>query len=350
MKWRSIVTAPNFKTILAQSIQEKIQEERLNGDTYLRKFILNCPAKEGTLTPRQTQTLFTRWCEEQKNIDRDMLLAEMYAVLGMKNPKRNCLMFQGGSNAGKTYWSRALCPFDDATGQTVQSTDFVWQKCVNKDIIIIPELSLVKPEQVEECKKIFEGFDTMGNVKNKDPTILKRTPVILQCNQTPWSRSFSQERMAFLNRMYSHLDLCPSLVLKETDQMADPRYFQAIFHYMDENMKDKPTWNYEKTEPFWKVLTQYAKEANQELKEDDIYDGDFRRNVLVQGEKYGIKFDRRVVSMLEGGQRIMLKKQEERYNTDGELTDLHMALCAYLIAVSTTQYIEGHNRKDKVYS
>ena len=331
LKWRSIVTAPNFKTVLSQAIQEKIQEERMNGETYLKKFILNCPAKDGTLTPRETQSLFTDWCAEQ-NIDRDVLLAEMYAVLGMKNPKRNCLMLQGGSNAGKTYWSRALCPFDDATGQTVQSTNFVWQKCVNKDVIIIPELSLIKPKQVEECKKIFEGFDTMVNVKNKEPT-----PVILQCNQTPWSRSFSQERMAFLNRMYSHLDLTPSTVLRQTDKMADPRYFQYIFQYMDEIMNDKPTWNYEQNDPYWKILVSSAKEANAKTKEDDVHDGDFRKHLLITEERYGTRFERRVTQLLEGGSRLMLKKQEERYDTDSSSTDFHVAMCAYLVAISTVR-------------
>jgi hypothetical protein len=123
-------------------------KKKNNGTTYLTKLINNCPAKEETLTTGQTQTLFTNWCAEQ-DINSDTLLAEMYAVLGMKNPKRYCQMLQGSSNAGKTYWSKALCPFDDLTGQTVQSTYFIWQKCLNKDIIMIPE-----PEQVEESKNI----------------------------------------------------------------------------------------------------------------------------------------------------------------------------------------------------
>ena len=66
LKWRSIVTAPNFKTVLAQAVKK---QEKIDGDTYLTKFINQCPAKENVLTVRQTQALFGRWCREQ-NIKR----------------------------------------------------------------------------------------------------------------------------------------------------------------------------------------------------------------------------------------------------------------------------------------
>lgn len=78
-------------------------------------------------------------------------------------------MLQGASNAGKTFWTTGLLPFPDVTGQTVQSQDFAYQKCLNKEIIQIPELSLTKPETVEESNTIFEGLPTTVNVKNKEP-------------------------------------------------------------------------------------------------------------------------------------------------------------------------------------
>lgn len=95
-------------------------------------------------------------------------------------------MMQGQSNAGKTYWTQPLMPFPDLVGQTVQSQGFAWQKYLNKEVIQIPELSLSKPEQVEETKKIFEGLETTISVKNKEPKVLNRTPIILTCSSSPW--------------------------------------------------------------------------------------------------------------------------------------------------------------------
>jgi hypothetical protein len=91
MKWRSIITAPNFRSLVTQAVQELKNEEKQSGTTYLTKFINNCPADESTMTIRQTQALFGQWCDEQ-GLGRDQLLGEMYAVLGKKTPKRNCLM------------------------------------------------------------------------------------------------------------------------------------------------------------------------------------------------------------------------------------------------------------------
>lgn len=78
------------------------------------------------------------------------------------------------------------CCFPDLIDQTIQSQDFAYQRCLAKEIIQIPELSLSKPEQVEEAKKIFEGLPTTVNVKNKEPRVLERTPVLLTCNNMPW--------------------------------------------------------------------------------------------------------------------------------------------------------------------
>lgn len=64
-------------------------------------------------------------------------------------------MLQGESNAGKTFWATALVPFMDVVGQTIQSQDFAYQKCVGKEIFQISEMSLTKPEQ-EESKELID--------------------------------------------------------------------------------------------------------------------------------------------------------------------------------------------------
>lgn len=52
------------------------------------------------------------------------------------------------------------------------------KKCLHKDIILKPELSIFKPEQMEDFKKVTGGQNVTINVKNKEPQTLERTPVI----------------------------------------------------------------------------------------------------------------------------------------------------------------------------
>lgn len=69
---------------------------------------------------------------------------------------------------GKAYWSTTLAPIRDVVGGTINSTDFTFQKCLDKELIIIPELSLTKPEQMEELKQVMEGYPILANIKIKN--------------------------------------------------------------------------------------------------------------------------------------------------------------------------------------
>lgn len=191
---RILCTMHYFQQVLRQAVTEIKLEDELNGLTYIDKFIQECPSPPDVMTVEETAQLYIQWCQYQ-NIDPGDLLMKKYAVLGKVYPKRNCLMLQGQSNAGKTFWTVPLMPFADCIGQTIPSQDFAFMKCVNKDLIQIPELTLSKPEQVEEFKKVAEGLPTSVNVKHKDPRILERTPVVLTCNETPW-KFFNQEQQA----------------------------------------------------------------------------------------------------------------------------------------------------------
>lgn len=101
------------------------------------------------MSVEETIVTFNEWCWEQEIRPGDFLM-KLYCILEKSYSKINCFMLQGTSNAGKTFWTTGLLPFPDVTGQTVQSQDFAYQKCLNNEIIQIPELSLTKPEQVEE--------------------------------------------------------------------------------------------------------------------------------------------------------------------------------------------------------
>lgn len=227
LQWRTIVTANNFRS---QALTEIRNLDEKAGITYIDKLHDWEPEIEDQMkimTIHETGKLFMDWCVEQ-NLVAANLLTKMYVILAKKNPKRNTLLLHGASNAGKTFWCSALAPLQEVTGQTIQSADFAWSKYIDKDVIMIPELSFSKPEQVEESKKIFEGLATQVNIKNKEARMLRRTPILLQCNTLPWARQFAQEREAFLNRSFNHLDLQESECLMDLTLGPNPKFFAKV--------------------------------------------------------------------------------------------------------------------------
>ena len=200
--FRTLRLGPNFQMVFTQALQELEIESQQKGETFIDVFAERCPLMDNCMTIHRTAITFTDWCREQNIITGEFLL-EMYSMLDCVYPKKNCLMLQGASNAGKTYWTDPLMSVPDMVGQTIPSQDFTFQNCVSKQIINIPELTFSKMEQVEEAKKIFEGLPTCVNVKNKEPARLGRTPVILTCNQVPW-KQFDQESRPLQNRMFVH--------------------------------------------------------------------------------------------------------------------------------------------------
>ena len=185
--FRTLKLGPNFVQIFSQAISEIDISRKLVGHTFVDSLLSDCEPKKDTTETTETAILFVRWCREQGINPGDFLL-KLYSVLDKTFPKLNCFTMHGRSNAGKTFWLSPITQaLPDIVGQTIQSQDFAFQGCADKQLIEIPELTLTKPEQVEETKKIFEGIPTMINVENKEPKKLDRTPVLLSCNTLPWA-------------------------------------------------------------------------------------------------------------------------------------------------------------------
>ena len=85
------------------------------------------------------------------------------------------------------------------------------------------------------------------------------------------------KRKAFFKRIFAHFGLVPSSKLESVDKAADSRYLQ------DAEMNNKPTLNQDKKD--WSILKGECRVANIRLKEEDIYDGDFRRNILLETDR-----------------------------------------------------------------
>ena len=239
--FRTLRLGPKFQLVLCQAVTELEMESKKRGETFIDHFIENKVPKENTFNTTQTTYLFLQWCKEQNIVPGQFLLA-LYCVLDKAIPKVNCFTLQGQSNAGKTYWTQPLMDNLDIVGQTIQSADFSFQNCVAKEIIQIPELKFTKPEQVEEAKKIFEGLTTMVNIKNKEPSRLERTPVILTCNQVPWT-GFENERFALQNRMFAYFNLRESEVLNGLGEKGpDPRFYAEIFEFIRNEIANDVLW------------------------------------------------------------------------------------------------------------
>ncbi|XP_052817762.1 uncharacterized protein LOC128243832 [Mya arenaria] len=228
-QWRSIMTAPNVKMILGQALNEMNIMRNARGDTYVDTFIKANYEDMKCMTVQETASLFVHWCREQ-DIPPERLMLDIYLVLNKTLNKVNTLMLHGRSNAGKTYWANCLTPFPNKVGQTIPSADFAYQDCIGKEVIIIPEINLVKAEQVEEFKTITEGMKKKVNIKHRDPRFLDRTPIILSCNTKPWA-TYSQEEAGLRNRMISYEDLKESQVLKDVGD-ANPRFFANCFAFI----------------------------------------------------------------------------------------------------------------------
>lgn len=125
-------------------------------------------------------------------------------------------------------------------------------KCLDKQIFQVPELTLTKIEQVEEFKTIMEGLLTTVNIKNKEPRILKRTPVVLTCDEVPWLY-FSGERETLLNCMFAFENLKPAQMLKDK-RAASPRFFIRVFKYIKFVLGKEPEFPGMPGDQLWNLL------------------------------------------------------------------------------------------------
>lgn len=258
----------NFGAIKDQALKEVDLLRDLSGKTYIDKLIEECPAVENTMTVQETINTYNEWCWEQGIRPGDFMM-KLYCILEKSYSKINCFMLQGASNAGKTFWTTGLLPFPfpDVTGQTVQSQDFAYQTCLNKEIIQIPELSLTKPETVEERKKIFEGLPTTVNVKNKEPRLLQRTPVILTCNKVPWTFC-NEEAPMFRNRMFSFENLHPSKVLINK-KAPNPIFFQKVFHHIKTAVATSPEFPCMPSDIYWSLYQEQVEDFMNCLEQEE---------------------------------------------------------------------------------
>jgi hypothetical protein len=203
---------------------------------------------------------------------------------------------------------------------------------------MIPELTIVKPEVCEEMKKVFEGFNVMINIKNREPQILHRTPIILQCNELPWIRNFAQENSAFNNRIIGYRNLKESRILpKYTDLSPDPRFFQIILREIQETDFDIGMEMWSDDPERKRRLQQTARSAYMEIAMDHI-NGDFMESV----ERLGGQMAKTILKTMQeensNFSRMMARSGERRTITNTEMFEKEV--CAYLMYLKQTDAVD----------
>lgn len=152
-QWRQLnMTMAN--QIKQQATVEIMIEKTFSNKTYSDILIDGEIETEGTnyMTVEETANIFKRWCTEQ-SIDPAQYIVKLYTILN-KETTRKIVLFYTDNQAQEKRSGQTRCYHGHLWLHTVQSQDFEWQKCLHKDIILIPELSISKCEQMEAFKKV----------------------------------------------------------------------------------------------------------------------------------------------------------------------------------------------------
>ena len=225
-------------------------------------FDIDLSKSDGCLSEGETAELFLRWCKQQA-INPTELAIDIYFVLSQYVPKKNTLYLQGQSDAGKTYWVNSLLPNKSLLGEMITSSDFAFQECVNKELILINELVLTTPEQAELHKKVWEGQPVTVNIKNKAAQIINRKPVICTSNNLVWQFQ-TNERIPFLNRSFQYLNLQKTGLIKEYGKPANSKFWQDVLLFIDEQVTTLQSENIDWTK-FYELLDQSIHEYIEQL-------------------------------------------------------------------------------------
>lgn len=133
-----------------------------------------------------------------QDIDDEKFGKNLLKILTKHTPKRNLLVLKGCPNSGKSTIVRTLLELYPTYGEIVNSSAFMYQDLLYKPVGIWEE-PIISDQQSEKCKLLFEGKDTVIDIKFKPPTILKRTPILITTNHDLWHWDINAKH-AFLKR------------------------------------------------------------------------------------------------------------------------------------------------------
>lgn len=194
-------------------------------------------------TPYESYKVFCQWCTDQ-GIELVNVIQEIVDIMDRKREKINTFCLIGESNSGKTMVVsnplKAISRFVGQIGNRGSNSQFVYQDCPNKRLIVIDECVMTR-EQLEDMKLLLGGEDLKADVKGKMHTTVGRTPVIMTGNKDLWVLDQSQ-RDPLLNRM----------VYYNTKTVPDLKYCKPLspkMWWFLEQLYDNPMLTFDEMEP-----------------------------------------------------------------------------------------------------
>lgn len=187
------------------------------------------------LTVEKTRDLFLDWCREQAIVEGQFLL-EYYMVLTGLAGKKNAMILQGQSNAGKTLWLDAMLYMRDLVGYATKSENFAFQSLPNARIARCDEIQLTQTN-VDEWKRLLSGEEFYVQVKNQGDKKISALPVFGSCNNTFVQFLTHQDAQAITNRVFLYSNLTESTVLSENydaeeGRKPNPNFFKNCLREM----------------------------------------------------------------------------------------------------------------------
>lgn len=227
-------TAHNQKSIEDKAAQLAVVEDDTTPLVQLMidANIASCiSSKFGVLTVSQTRELFLDWCKEQ-SINEGEFLLEYYQVLTGISGKKNAMILQGQSNAGKTLWLDAMLYLKDVVGYCTKSENFAFQSLPGSRLARCDEIQL-NASNVDDWKRLLSGEEFTVGVKNQGDKKISKMPVFGSCNNTFVQFITVQDAQAINNRVFLYSGLTQSAVLAANYEQQDarkpnPEFFRKV--------------------------------------------------------------------------------------------------------------------------
>lgn len=190
---------------------------------------------EGYMDIQTTKQTFFEWCVEQ-SVDSIEFMLQYYLVLTGNAGKKNAVILQGESNAGKTVWLDAMIYMKDLVGFATKSENFAFQGLPGSRICRCDEIQLT-PTNVDDWKRLLSGEEFEVQIKCQGNKKVSKLPIFGSCNNAITSFLTAQDKRAVENRMLLIKGLKKSevleIALKENEgRKPNPEFFQNILKKM----------------------------------------------------------------------------------------------------------------------
>lgn len=207
--------------------------------------------------------LFKDWCDEQSICPINFTLT-VYCVLKKLTGKRNCVVLEGRSNAGKTAILNSMLYAKSMVGQITKDEKFGFMDLVGKRIARIDELQLTIGN-VDNMKKLFSGEPLQVDIKNQPSATVAGLPVFASCNNNVFQYIQNEDIKAIQNRCFIFKNLRPSVTLQDNSEFwgkkIDPSVFKTIYDRLRSFTDEEILFYFEQGEQSDEQFRNFVKEV-----------------------------------------------------------------------------------------